>query len=449
MPIPPELATACADVRLADDADAIAGRPARYVAAPDSTEEASALLRAAAALGLTVVPRGAGRLQHWGNPPDSCDLIVETRRLDRIVEHAAAGFTVTVQAGVRLPDLERALAPSRQTVALFPRRPAHAGTIGGLIATNAAGSHGYGFGAPRDRLAAITAVRADGTIVASADPAAAGGRDLITLLAGSFGSLGLITEATFRTEPTPQISGGISLPCTDPDHAERLVEEVSDPWIAPTGIDLRWPSADEQLSLIAMVQGDREDFEARSARLRALTGRPPLPLADPAHARRLDDPDHGGLPPELAERLLAQQAQIMAELEDPPADTGTLVRVSFPAARLARALTLIRAIAAGGGVDAAIGGSAVVGVVDVKLPAETPAAAVARFVTALRAELDALTGSGSAASAARAVIVYAPDEVRNLTDAHGPVPSLALLQAVKDEFDPEHRMAPGRLADAV
>jgi glycolate oxidase FAD binding subunit len=69
MPIPPELASACADMAVAGDVDAIGGRQARYVAAPASTEEASALLRAAAALGLTVVPRGAGRLQHWGNPP--------------------------------------------------------------------------------------------------------------------------------------------------------------------------------------------------------------------------------------------------------------------------------------------------------------------------------------------------------------------------------------------
>src|SRR3984957_14859382 len=154
MPIPTELATACADVRLAGDADTISGRRARYVAAPDSTAEASALLRVAAALGLTVVPRGAGRLQHWGNPPDSCDLIVDTRRLDRIVAHAPADFTVPVQAGVGPPALalapaavpgawqagvrgpapEVTLAPSRQSGALFPPRPAYAGTIGGLIA---------------------------------------------------------------------------------------------------------------------------------------------------------------------------------------------------------------------------------------------------------------------------------------------------------------------------
>src|ERR1700722_11973984 len=123
MPIPSELATACADVRLAEDADSIAGRRARYVAAPDSTAEASALLRAASELGLTVVPRGAGRLQHWGNPPASCGLIVDTRRLDRILEHVPADLTVTVQAGVRLRDLEEALAAARQKVGLLPPRP--------------------------------------------------------------------------------------------------------------------------------------------------------------------------------------------------------------------------------------------------------------------------------------------------------------------------------------
>jgi glycolate oxidase FAD binding subunit len=449
MPIPPELATACADVGLAGEADTIGGRPARYLAAPDSTAEASALLRAAAALGLTVVPRGAGRLQHWGNPPDSCDLIVDTRRLNRIVEHLPDDLTVTVQAGVRLRDLERALAPARQTVALFPRRPAYAGTMGGLIATNAAGSHRYGFGAPRDRLTGITAVRADGTIVASADPAATGGRDLVALLAGSFGSLGLITEATFRLEPTPQISGGIGLKCTDPEHAERLVEEVSDPWIAPLGIDLHWPSADEQLRLVAMIQGDRGDFEARSARVCVLAGRPPAPPIDHDHRRSLDDPDSLGLPPAEAQRLLAQRDRIRAEIEDPPADTGTLVRVSYPPTRLARTLTLIRAVAAASGVDAAIEGSAVVGVLDVKVPAATPAAEVARFVAALRTELGSLSQAATGGPDARAVVVYAPDDVRGLTDAHGPVPSLALLLAVKDEFDPEHRMAPGRLADAI
>ena len=184
MPIPPELATACADTAAAGPADAICGRQARYVAAPASTDEASGLLRAAAGLGLTVVPRGAGGLQHWGNPPDSCDLIVDTRRLDRVVEHRPGDFTVTVQAGVRLPALEEMLEAADQSLPLIPPSRARAGTIGGVVATNTAGLLRHRYGTPRDRLTAITAVRADGTIVRSADVAApAAGRDLARLFA--------------------------------------------------------------------------------------------------------------------------------------------------------------------------------------------------------------------------------------------------------------------------
>jgi len=259
----------------------------------------------------------------------------------------------------------------------------------------------------------------------------------------------LITEATFRLEPLPQIAGCVSLKCADPEHAARLVEIVSNPAMAPTGIDLLWPAADKPIRLMVNIQGDREDYEARRMELDVLDGRPGLPRFDVANVRHLDAPDHGGLPPAVAQKLLADRERIRAEIQDPPADTGTMVRVSFPPAQLSGALTVIRAAAAASGVAAAIKGSAVEGVLDVTVPAESPAAAVARFVGALRAELDGLSQAGTATKAARAVVVYAPAEVRDVTDAHGPVPSLALLRAVKDEFDPQHRMAPGRLADAL
>ena len=447
MPIPPELAAACADVVPASDADTVGGRQARWVAAPASTEEASALLRAAAALGLTVVPRGTGRLQHWGNPPDGGDLIADTRRLNRIVEHVPAGLTVTVQAGVRLPDLARVIEAAGQFLAILPPRRAWIGTVGGLIATNAAGWSRYRYGTPRDRLTGITAVRADGTIVRSAETADVAGQDLVTWFAGSYGSLGLITEATFRLEPLPQVVGSVRLPCTGPEHAAQLVQVVSGPWMAPSGIDLHWPPGGP-MGLDVWIQGDRQDVQARWQRLHALAGRPaPPPIG--SSAIQLDGPDHGGLPAAVAQEMLARHDRIRAELLDPPAETGTLVRVSFPPAQLAGALTVIRAAAAGSEVAAGIKGSAGAGDLDVDVPAESPATAVARFVAELRAGLGRLSDGGTATETPRAVVVYAPDEVRNLTDTHGPVPSLTLMRAVKDEFDPEHRMAPGRLADPV
>jgi glycolate oxidase FAD binding subunit len=446
--IPPELAVACADVAAAGRGDAIGGRPARYVAAPASTEEASALLRAAAKLGLTIVPRGAGRLQHWGNPPDGCDLIVDTHRLDRVIEHSPADFTVTVQAGVRVSDLASTLAPAHQHLAILPPPRAFTGTVGGLIATNAAGASRYRYGTPRDLLAGVTAVRADGAVIHSGNAADVGGHDLVALFAGSYGTLGLITEATFRLHPTAQASGGVWVPCTGPEHAAHLVEMVSDPWIAPWGIDLRWP-AGKRIGLSVSVEGDKQFFEARCNRLHALAGREPPPPASAANAIRLDAPDRGGLQPGVAQALLAHRDRIHAELEDPSPDTGTLVRITFPPAWLAGVLTVIQATAADNALAVAIEGSAGAGVLGALVPAESPATAIARFVHALRAELRGLGPSGTARSAARAVVVYAPDEVRGLTDTLGPVPSLARLQAIKDEFDPEHRMAPGRIADVA
>jgi glycolate oxidase FAD binding subunit len=449
MSIPPELATACADVASASAADAVEGCQARYVAAPASTEEASALLRAAAALGLTVVPRGTGRLQHWGNPPDSCDLIVDTRRLNQIVEHVPADSAVTVQAGVRLPDLARVVEAAGQSLAILPPRQAATGTVGGLIATNAAGSLRYRYGTPRDRLTGITAVRADGTIVRSADAANAVRQDLVTLFAGSYGSLGLITEATFHLEPLPQISGGVWLTCADPEHAARLVEAISDPWMAPSGIDLSWPSAEKPIALTVMIRGDRQDVQARTARLHALAGRPATPPIEPKRTRHVGAASHGGIPAAVAREMLADRDQIHDELLDLPADSGTLVRVSFPPGQLAGALHVIRTAAIVNATAAEIEGSAGAGVLDVKVPAESPAVTVARFVASLRTELGALSQAAAAPESARAVVVYAPYAVRNLTDTHGPVPSPGLMRAVKEEFDPEHRMAPGRLADAV
>jgi glycolate oxidase FAD binding subunit len=451
MPIPAQLATACTETAAAGPADAIGGRQARYVAAPASTDEASALLRAAAGLGLTVVPRGAGRLQHWGNPPDSCDLIVDTRRLDQVIEHRPGDFTVTVQAGVRLPALEEMLEAAGQSLQLIPPSRARAGTIGGVVATNAAGLLRHRYGTPRDRLTAITAVRADGTIVRSADVAVpATGRDLARLFAGSYGTLGLITEATFRVHPLPRGSVAVRLEGADPDDAARIVGIVaSDPWLAPSGINLSWPSAGEPIQVMVMVDHDSQDFQERVDRLWVLAGRTPPPPFDPAQAIRLDAPDHGGLPPAVAQELLARQDRIQAELLNPPADTGTLVRASFPPPQLARALTMVQAAAAASGLAAAIDGSPSVGVLDATVPAEAPAAAISQFVVTIRTGLDRLAGAQPAPRASRAVVVYAPDQVREVTDMRGPVPSLAAIQSVKDEFDPEHRMAPGRLAEAA
>ena len=413
--IPVELTTACADVTAASDSDQITGVPARYVAAPASTTEASALLLAAAGLGLTVVPRGGGRRQHWGNPPASCDLIVDTRRLDQVIEHVAGDQVLRVQAGVPLDDVAKAVAGAEQRLALDPPG---GGTVGGVLATNAAGSLRYRYGAPRDLLIGITVVRANGTVARSGGKVVknVAGYDLGKLFAGSYGTLGLITEATFRLHPLPEKSEWLTLDRPNPESAADAARVIVDSPLAPSAVELSWQTTDAPLAVSVLLEGDTPSVDVRADRMRALFER------------------------ELADSQLSHPTL---------AADGTCIRLAFWAGQLARVLTTIRTAAVANELDPSINGSVGAGVLHVEIPADAVADAVARFVAELRAGLAGLSAGSVVPSMASAVVLYTPRQVRDAVDMWGPVPSPGLLRAVKDQFDPQRRMAPGRFAGGI
>src|SRR5260221_11376286 len=112
-PISEQITAACHAVRPATPDDAVAGVQPRMVATPGSTEEASALLRAAAGLRLAAVPRGTGTRLHWGNPPERCDPVIDTTLLDQAIEHAAGDLVATVHAGLRWDRLAHRPASAR------------------------------------------------------------------------------------------------------------------------------------------------------------------------------------------------------------------------------------------------------------------------------------------------------------------------------------------------
>ncbi len=423
--IPVELAEACADIAVARDTDVVAGAQPGYVAAPASTAEASALLAAAAALGLTVVARGSGSRQHWGSAPARCDLVVNTRRLDRVVEHAVGDLVVQVQAGVALGDLAAVLATARQQLALDPT-PSGAngtGTVGGVLATNSAGPLRFRFGAPRDLLIGITVVRPDGVVARSGGKVVknVAGYDLGKLFAGSYGTLGLITEATFRLHPLPGVSTWLALDLPDPESAAEVVDVICDSPLWPSAVELDWPSAGAPLVVSVLLEGDAKSVETRVARMRALLGR----------------------------GTAGSQARPPAHSRGRPDANGTCVRVAFWVGQLARVLSTARTAAVANDLDPAISGSAGAGIVEIGVAADVDSADVARFVSELRAGLAALSAGAVVPSVASAVVAWAPPEVREMVDVWGPVPSLQLMRAVKDQFDPEHRMAPGRFAGGI
>src|SRR5215469_6169776 len=172
------LAAACPAARAADASDAVAGVTPRYAASPASVAEASAVMRVAAEQGLTVVPRGSGSRLDWGIPPRRCDLVVDTLRLDQVIEHAAGDLVARFQPG----DGQAGREPEGA-------EPAGAGTIGGTLATGTAGPRRLRYGTPRDLVIGITVVRADGTVASSGGKVVknVAGYDLGKLFAGSYG----------------------------------------------------------------------------------------------------------------------------------------------------------------------------------------------------------------------------------------------------------------------
>ena len=507
-PVLAALAAACPAARPAQPGDAVAGMMPRFAASPATIAEASELLRAAAAHDLAVVPRGGGSKLGWGAPPRRVDLIVDTSRLDRVLEHAAGDLVVRAQAGVTLAQLGEVLAGAGQQLALDPppvplavartRGGSGAGaaagseapsgangaapqwrsaTIGGTLATGAAGPRRLRYGTPRDLLIGITVVRADGTVAHSGGKVVknVAGYDLGKLFTGSFGTLGLIVEAVFRLHPRPASASYVTVDCDGPDEAYRAVAAAAGSELAPSAIELDRPARGQPVRVAVLVEGDPDGTAERTGLMRALLGRgaatqPSAPgwWGWPANGNgRSGRGQHAEAQPGDARPGDARAGDARPDDARPDdarpggaadAGAGTLIRIGFWAAGLPQILRAVDAAALAAGLDPAVGGSAAAGVIYAAAGPDADSAAVAAFVSGLRGALARGDGDARPAPApvpdgppvlASVVVVHAPPRARDLMDLWGPVPSLSLMRAVKDQFDPGHRMAPGRFAGGI
>jgi glycolate dehydrogenase FAD-binding subunit len=397
------LAKVCGDTRPGAMEDAVQGVVPSHVAAPATVAEASAVLRVAAEQDLAVVPRGAGTRLLWGVPPHRLDLLVDTRRLDRIIEHAAGDLVVKVEAGLPLDRLAETLATAGQRLALDTPLPGS--TIGGTLATAAAGPLRLRYGSPRDLLIGVTMVRADGAVAKSGGKVVknVAGYDLGKLLSGSYGTLGLVVEAAFRLHPLPRARAFVTAEVPDGAHAHKAVQAVLHSTVVAAAIEVDAP-AGGPITIGVLVEGIPAGVIA---------------LAD--QVVRLLDTGAG-------------TAGSAAIADSPPPwwgrrpDGETLIELSTEPAELRQVLTALA--------ETGVRGSAGNGVWQLGLPAGIDPEAAAELLTTLRA-------------LGHAVVRTAPDELRERLDVWGPVPALDLMRRVKDQFDPEHRLSPGRFAGGI
>ena len=206
---------------------------------PNTIEEVSNLLSAADREGKAVVPWGGGTAMGLGNRASGCDLVISTSRLNRVLEHEPADLTVVVEAGIVLGTLQEELRERGQLLPLDPPLPDRA-TIGGILSANSSGPIRAQFGAIRDRLIGVKVVNPNGDVTKGGGKVVknVSGYDMNKLYTGALGTLGIIVEAAFKLAPLYKQTRSLEVFCRTPAEAGALAKGLRAAEVTPVALQL-------------------------------------------------------------------------------------------------------------------------------------------------------------------------------------------------------------------
>ena len=173
------------------------------VVSPSSAEEIADILTVASDNGWTAIAEGGGTWAH--ELFEQVNIVINTSRLNRLVEHEPADLIAVAESGMRLVELNERLAVNGQRLPLDPPDDGNA-TIGGVVATGLSGPQQFGYGRPRGMVIGMRIVLSDGNIIKVGGKVVknVAGYDLSKLFTGSYGTLGVITEVNFKLRPLPE-----------------------------------------------------------------------------------------------------------------------------------------------------------------------------------------------------------------------------------------------------
>ena len=223
--------------------------------------------------------------------PPAADLLIETTKLDRIVEYAPSDQVVTAECGVTLAALQRELAKHGQRLALDPAGADRA-TLGGIVAANSYGPLRTRYGSVRDLIIGISVLRADGTRAKGGGKVVktVAGFDLPKLMCGSRGTLGMIATATFRVHPVPEETVTLLARGLDAAGVIELVRKVRRLQLEPAAMMARYET---DYDVWIRLEGFRAGVRAQREKLRDLA-EAPWPAGEPSGSVRF-----GALPTQL------------------------------------------------------------------------------------------------------------------------------------------------------
>ncbi|MDQ7840472.1 MAG: FAD-binding oxidoreductase [bacterium] len=386
---------------------------------PGDAEQVGAILRLCGESGAAVVPWGGGTAIEVGNAPRAAHVVLLTDRLSGLVEHDAANLTATVGAGMTLGELEGVISTGGQFFPLEPPR-AESATAGGAVAANLNGPRRAYCGSTRDLVIGARAAQADGTLIKAGGKTVknVAGYDMCKLLVGSLGTLGVLTELTLRLLPVPEFSRTVAIWGADPSDLLRLSGRVLASLLLPAAVTVVDAVAAGALGrnaagLLVRATG----FEAAVARqVRDVTAWAAQAALD---VETLEGEAEGALWRTI--RDFAWQGD------------GIAIRVAVPSGEVPPVLARLRSIAPDSTGVVAHTASGTIWI------HADPAGFTAAALGALR-EI-------SVGHSGNMLVARAPRDLKAAGDVWAPAPqvrTLEIMRAIKQAFDPNGILNPGR-----
>jgi D-lactate dehydrogenase (cytochrome) len=408
---------------------------------PTSTAEVSALLAFADERRVPVTPFGAGSSLEGHVIPVAGGISLDLTRMTRIVRISPADLSATVEAGVTRVALERAVA---EHGLFFPVDPGADATLGGMAATNAAGTTTVRYGKMRTNVLEVEAVLPGGRIVraGSKAPKTSAGYDLLGLLIGSEGTLGVITELTLRLHGIPEHAVVLRLSFADLEAACRTATGIVAAGAGVTRVELLdgWTVAAINAhqgtdfpvgpSLFVEAAGSAATVESDAELVRLLA------LSEDARAVVAERD-----PTARARLWAARHASAYASAAATPGRRSRSTDICVPLSELPAAVAFARAEVERRGLVAGIVGHAGDGNVHLSLHVDPDDPAELRASDELVELLvaDALARGGTSTGEHGVGL----GKVEALEREHGDL--LELLRGVKALFDPRGIMNPGKV----
>ncbi len=405
---------------------------------PGSQQEVEAVVAACGSAGAAMAPWGGGTAMGLGNPPSRLDVVVRLDRLTRIVEFDDANLNVSAEAGVRLSHLQAVLNEKREFLPLDPAQ-SDSVTVGGLVQSNATGPGRQLYGSARDWVLGLRVVlpsgeriRCGGKVIKNVS-----GYDMNKLFIGSLGTMGIVTEATFKLLPVPATRATVVGVFRHLPQVAAVVARTLESFLIPEALEALDPRALESVAtglepasgygLAVSLAGTRETVDRQVRDFTTLF----------AEGQAIASGTVGTARAESAWRAIR-------DVHAPLKASGVVVKIAVPIGKtldlFGSAEDLMRRCGCRGAVTAHAGSGIVRA--GYQIDVGTPLEPLRDALAALRGEAEAADGS--------LVLEAAPAALKRPLGAWGKArDGVAVTRRLKAEFDPGTVMNPGRFIGGI